>query len=179
MIRTLRAFFLGRLLREKLLLLIFLLFAVVWWGSSAGARVTRFGREAQAVSRTLKDQEFWLTNQPVIEQSAKQAASRLEASKTLDSVRLVSALQAAASEAGLRNFSSNLVPGRESSGQFTIHTATFSATANSYDAYKKFYGIIEGRAPYIGIEQFTLTSNRAVTDSLSLQLRVSSVEIAR
>lgn len=178
MIRTLRAYFLGRLLREKLLLLVFLLFGVVWWATSAGARVTHFWRDAQTTTKALKEQEFWITNRVAVEEKAQTAADRLVPAKTLDSVRLVGVLQAAASEAGLRNFKADQA-GRESSGQFTIHTASFTANGNTYDSYKKFYRIIEGRSPYIGIEQFGLTSNRAVTDSLTLSLRVSSVEVAR
>jgi hypothetical protein len=44
---------------------------------------------------------------------------------------------------------------------------------------EQFYLNLHKRAPYIGIEQFTLRSNAADESKLTLLLRVSSVEIPR
>ena len=103
MIRTLRALFLGRLLREKLLLLIFLFIGLLWWLSAFSQRARVFWQQQHATTVELQDQKRWLDNRTKIEAEAQRAAAQLDASKTLDSTRLVNAINQAAYEAGLRN----------------------------------------------------------------------------
>ena len=106
MIRTLRAFFLGRLLREKLLLVVFALLGVLMWLSGYSNRFGAFWREQHRTTVALADQQRWLDNRTQLEDAAKKAAGRLDASLTLDGTRLLAAVSALASEAGLRNTSS-------------------------------------------------------------------------
>ncbi|MBI4624857.1 MAG: hypothetical protein HY736_16780 [Verrucomicrobia bacterium] len=180
MIRNLRAFFLGRLLREKLLLVAFIGLGMLWWLSSFGAQVTRFWRSQGATTAALKEQEFWITNRAIIDASAQKAASRLVPEKTLDATRLVNAVNQAAAEAGLRSNQYNSTGGTdETNEQFTIHSLNYQVTGADYGALLKFYLNLQQRAPYIGIGTFALSSTRANPTLLNLQLKVSSVEVAR
>jgi hypothetical protein len=178
MIRTLRAFFLGRLLREKLLLVVFALLGVLMWLSGYSQRVGAFWREQRSTTVALKDQQRWLDNRQALEDAAKKAASRLDAAQTLDGTRLLAAVGALASEAGLRNTSSGQQID-ESSGQMAIHTLPYTINRGDYESLKKFYVALSARSPYIGIEKFTLNSDRANPAQLNLAITVSSVEISR
>jgi hypothetical protein len=181
MIRSLRAFFLGRLLREKLLLLVFIAFGLVWWLFGFSARGSRFWRQEKATTVALRDQDWWISRRTIIDDAAKKAASQLDRSQTLDSVRLVNAVNKAAYDAGLRNNYITASAGQETNGMFTIHSATCTVSKATYDILQTFYKNLQARAPYIGIEQFALLADRGANppgSTLSLQLKVSSVEVA-
>jgi len=179
MIRTLRAFFLRCLFREKLLLLTFALLGVVLWLSGLSGRVGRFWREQRTTTNTLADQARWLGNSAAIEASAQKAAAQLVASNTLDETRLVTTVSQFASEAGLHGFQSRGAVSTKTSGKFSIHTLECQISrisANDWPLLNKFYQALQGKAPYIGIEKFTLTMNGG---QHALALTVSSVEITQ
>jgi hypothetical protein len=179
MIRTLRAFFLGRLLREKLLLVAFAALGVLMWLSGFGRRATKFWQDQRATTVALKEQSQWLTNRVVIEAAAHKAAAQLDAAKTLDGTRLLAEVNAMAAANGLQTKSTIGGLTHQSSGQFAVNTLNYTVRDADWDALKKFYLALHQRSPYIGIELFTLQSSTANQAQLSLSLRVSSVEITR
>jgi hypothetical protein len=178
MIRTLRALFFARLLREKIMLTGLLAMAAAYWLSSFCGHASHFVTRQRNLTSDLADQAQWLASRTAIENSARQAASRLDASRTLDGTRLLAEMSAMAHEAGLLN-----TAGGESqdvgSGQFTIHTLEFSMLKADWATLKTFYIALQKRSPYIGIEQFSVTVDRANPTLLNANFRVSSVEIAR
>lgn len=176
MIRALRAFFLGRLLREKLLLVVFTVLGVLMWLSSYSKRVGSFWRDQRSTTATLADQKRWLDNKTTLEAAAKKAAERLESAKTLDGTRLQAAVVQIAAEAGLRNTSSGSATD-QSNGQFSVHTLVFNVNRADWESLKKFYIGLSARSPYIGIEKFALVADRANTAQLNLNITVTSVEI--
>lgn len=179
MIRNLRAYFLGRVLREKLLLLAFIVLAALIWLSSFARRGGQMWRDHRATTSQLKDQAMWISNKGFIDEQARRAAAQLDPAKTLDGVKLVGAVNQAAAEAGLRDNFTTSLSGTQANGQFAVNTATCDVRNAPYEAIQKLYQQLQQRAPYIGIEQFSLQSNRANPSQLSLTLKVSSVEIAR
>jgi len=185
MIRTIRALYLGCQLREKLLVVVFLAIAVLLWFSGFSKRVGAFWREQHRTTVDLADQAQWISNSAAIEASAQKAAARLDAAKTLDGTRLLESVQKMASDAGLRNTQSAAPSNPPGNGQFAIHTLDYTVRLNDPDAeknwsaLKNFYRALEGRSPYIGIEQFTLRPDAANRAQLNLVLRVSSVEITK
>jgi len=178
MIRSLRAFFLTRYLREKLLLTALVFFAAAIWLSSLSARTGRFIRAARATSGTLAEQSRWLSRRSSIEQSAQAAASRLDPVRTLDTTRLIAEVSAIASEAGLKNTTSG-DPKDASSGQFSVHTLQFNVTKVDWATLKEFYLALSKRSPYIGIEQFSMQGDRSNPMLLSANFQISSVEISK
>ena len=60
-----------------------------------------------------------------------------------------------------------------------MHTVQFNLQKSDWDTLKRFYLELTKRSPYIGIEQFSLTADRASPAQLNASLRVSSVEIVR
>jgi hypothetical protein len=179
MIRTLRAYFLSRLLREKILLIGFIGIGMLWWLSAFGTRAGQFWRAQRATTATLEEQQLWLKNRPAIDTAVQKATSRFDATKTLDRIRLVEALNQAAFEAGLRdNYGSNAAKS-ETSDQVTVHSVEFQIRQADYLMLQRFYLNVQKRAPYIGIESFALQPNLADTSKLTLSLRASAVETIR
>lgn len=178
MIRALRAFFLGRLLREKLLLVVFALLGVIMWLSGYSKRFSAFWRAQHSTTVALADQQRWLDNRKVLEEAAAKAAGRLDAAKTLDGTRLLAAVVAMANEAGLRNTASGSQTD-QSNGQISIHTLPFTINRADWESLKKFYLALSARSPYIGIEKFAMNADRNNPSQLNLQLTLTSVEIAR
>ena len=175
--RTWRALFLGRLLREKLLLVVFTAIGALWWLSAFSSRLNAFNQQQRRTTLTLKEQQQWLDNRKGIEISAEKAAAKLEPAKTLDGSRLLAAINTIAREAGLKNTSS-VPPRTQSNGQFSVHSLDYSVLSADWDSLKKFYFTLQQRSPYIGIERVQLTADPAGA-KLSLVLLVSSVEITR
>ena len=176
MIATLKAFFLGRLLREKAMLVVFLLLGAAIWFSSFARRAGAFRGEFHRVSTELAEQKLYLENKTAIEAAARAALSKFEESRTLDATRLTAELQNLARQSGLANPSIE-TSGEIATGQFAIHTVSFSVRGADWEPLRKFYTELTKRTPYIGIESFQL----AVTPDRrhNLAVKVSSVEIIR
>ena len=175
-----RAFFLSRLLREKVLLLGLLAIAAVMWLSAVSTRVQTFWREASLTSSELNDQKRWLAERERIMAEAKSAVEDLDPSRTYDSVRLGAELDAIARGVGITKDTaiddSQTSPGP----QFSINSVRFVIRNADWEKQiLPFYEELSKRAPYIGIEEFTILANRANPAQLTASLRVSAVEIAR
>lgn len=176
MIRTLRAYFLSRLLREKVLLLSFLAIGVLWWLSSTSGRAAKFWKDKRTTTSELSIQQQWLDRRVAIENDAKKAASRLDPTQTLDRSKLVSEVNKAAVDVGLKNGNSTNITS-EPSDRFTIHSMDYQIRDADYEALLKFYLKLNQRAPYIGIERFILApSSQSDWSKLTLNLRITSVE---
>jgi hypothetical protein len=175
--RTLKAFFLGRLLREKLLLVAIAALVAVTLLSSFGKRAAAFWRQQRATTLTLAEQQAYLANRATIEAGAQLAVKNLDPARTLDDTRLVGELNALARSQGLRF--TNETPQTIRTGQFAVHTVQFNLQKSDWEALKRFYLELTKRSPYVGIEQFTLQADRVNPAQLNASLRVSSVELVR
>ena len=175
--RSLRAFFLGRLLREKLMLVLFIALAALTWASSYSKRATRDWRQIRTTSNELAEQREWLNNREAIETASVQAVQNLDPAKTLDDTRVVGELSALAREHNLRF--TNDTPQTERSAQFAVHTVQITLPRAEWTSLRRFYEALSRRSPYIGIEQFALVADRANPNNLNASLRISSVEVVR
>jgi hypothetical protein len=176
MIRTLRALFLARLFREKLLLVAFAVLGVAMWFSGYGRRLGTFWREQRSTTVSLAEQKQWLNNRVAIAAATQKAAGRLDAAQTLDAIRLYAEVDKMARESGLNH---GLGEQRDVIGdQFSIHSLQITVNKVDWETLKKFYYTVQARSPYISIEQFTLAAPPAGSP-LTAVIRVSSVEVAR
>ncbi len=176
--RALKAFFLGRLLREKLLLVAFVALGALMWLSNFSTRAAKSWQTQRSVTAELAVQKQWLANSQSIEAAALQAVRNLDPQKTLDDTRLVGDLSALARQYNLKGMT-NDTPQTERSGQFAVHTVMITLPRASFDDLRRFYFEVARRSPYMGIEQFSLAADRANPQLLNAQVRVSSVEIIR
>ena len=179
MIRSLRAYFLSRALREKLLLVAFIAIGLIWWLSAYSNRAGGFWREYRAGSLRLTEQNEWIRNRTKIEQDMHTAAGKLDSTKTLNANKLATTLQQLANEAGLKDARLSGTPSTARSGQFAIHTATYTIRAAEWENLVKFYYAVQAYAPYIAVDQFNLTAAANNPAQLTLSLKAESVEIVR
>ncbi len=172
-----RAWFMGKVAREKLLLLVFLVGAAVYWGSSVADRLRVQLTAQQLSAATLDEQARWLERRIEIEQAAAAAVEHLDSSRTYNSVRLSAELSTLAGKAGIAgNLSSDAQP-TEQTAQFSVHTVGVDLRRVSWPNLLAFYEALSQRAPYISIEQFVLEAVRSDPSQLNARLTVSSVEI--
>lgn len=167
--------FLARSLREKVLLVAFALLLASTWLASVAGRSRVLVAEAQAVAAARADQALWLGNRTAIEAQAAQATARLDPARTLNGARLVGELSALAAQAGL----APEVSGQrtERTTQFAFHSAQVSFRRADLAALVRFYEEVGRRSPYIGLEQVSLTVDRAAPGSLNATFRVVAAEI--
>lgn len=177
--RRLRAYFLSRALREKLLLVAFIAIGLAWWLSAYGTRMGAFWREQRSTRSRLDEQAQWIRNRSKIESTAQAAAGKLDPAKTLNAIQLPATLQQLANEAGLKNATLSGVPVTARSGQFALHTATYVIRGAEWEALVNFYEALQKRAPYIAVDQFNLTAAPNNPAQLTLSLRAESVEIVQ
>lgn len=173
-----KAYFLGRLLREKILLLAFAVLGAAIWLSGA---LERAGAQVKAIKATTVDldvQQRWLLQKARIEKEAQLAVEHLDPARSLDGVRLQGELNTMAKAAGLGNY--DVSDSRtDRTQQFAVHSVQFTARNADIGALIAFYQALGQRAPYLGLEDFKLASNPSNPAQLTATWRVTSVEIAK
>jgi len=172
-----KAFFLSRLFREKLILLAFAALAAAMWLSSAFDRAHGFAQKVHATSTELLDQKQWLAGRTKIEAAAKGAVQQLDPSRTYDSVRLQAELVSIAQSVGLSKDTAIDDAQVTAGAQFSLNSVRFVIRNAEWQTLERFYKELSKRSPYIGIEEFSIFSNKANPAQLNAALRVSSVEI--
>jgi hypothetical protein len=178
MMRSLRAFFLGRLLREKLLLLVFIVLGTLIWLSAFTKRANVVWLQQRSTSSTLKTQREFLARESEIDAAVKRAASQLESSKTYTKTMLVTEISNLSSAAGFRANTRGDNVQTTGNGQFQVHSYTWTISnipQSNWQALQKFYVSLRDRSPYIVIDQFALQT-QGQGGPLTLQLRVSAFE---
>lgn len=176
MIRTFRAFFLGRAPRERLMLVAFALLLVGYWFSHFSDQVGRCWSESRHTGGELALQAQYLAARADILASARKAAGQFDPASTLNAAGLLAAVTQMATDAGMANVRDE--PDQDvSTGQFAVHTLRFSARSD-WSSVLNFYVALRRRHPYIGIEQFAITNFPGST-AVNLDLKLTSVEIVR
>ena len=172
-----KAWFIAKLFREKVLVIGFVLLAALIWLSSSSGRLSKTRLGFKAAGTELKTQSYWLNNRADIEKAADLAIKNLDLSKSYDATFLVAEVMAMAKRAGL---AVNTEPPRtQSSSQFAVHTVLVSIRRAEMGAVLRFYQELSARAPYLGLEEISMQGDRGAPGMLNLNLRIASVELIR
>ena len=173
-----KAFFLSRVIREKILLLALVLIVTLMWLSSAAGRASAFVSDYKRTTETLKLQQMRLDARESIEARAAAAIAQLDPASTFDTVRLQSELDAIATASGITN--KTIGDARtEKTTQFSVNSASINLTNVDYASLVKFYEDLKKRAPYIGLDTLSIQPNAANVTQLRVTIKVSSVEVAK
>ncbi len=176
-----KAYFLSRLLREKLLLLVLVAAGAVLWASGTLGRAASLVSEYRVTSRSLDQQQLWLDREQVIEEEVAAAIRNLDPARSYDGVRLAAELNRLATAAGIADIRSITRPA-ERTEQFAVNSLDVTINRADWAAISRFYLELSKRAPYITIEQFTMAPERTMPDPSNplhtVQLRVAAVEIS-
>ncbi len=179
MIKACKAFFLGRLLREKILMVAFILLGAAIWLSAFSDRAGLFWREHKTVQATLASQQQWLDSREMIDQRSRDAIAKLDPARTLNDTRLLGEINAIANGVGLRSNIATNEARTERTSQFAVNSLHVTVSKASYATLVGLYNELQKRSPYIGLEEFSLQVDPANRNLLNASLRVSSVEIIR
>ena len=177
MIRSFRAFFLGRAQRERAMLVLFALMLVGLWFSHFSGRVGRFWTSSRQTSSELGIQAQYLAARSQIMASAQKAAGQFDPASTLNANGLLAVANQMAVDAGIANARGES-EADVSTGQFAVHTVHFTVPRTDWSSLLNFYVALRKRHPYIGIEQFTIGSSPA-SAAVTVDLKLSSVEVVR
>jgi hypothetical protein len=178
MIRSFRAFFLGRAQRERAMLVVFALMLVGFWFSHFSDQVKRFWDESRRTSADLAMQAQFLAARADIMASAQKAAGQFDPSSTLNAAGLLAAANQMATDAGILNTRGEPDQQDESTGQFAVHTVHFTIPKTDWPSLLNFYVALRKRHPYIGIDKFNIGS-LAGAAAVNVDLTLSSVEVVR
>lgn len=166
-----KAFFLSRAFREKVLLLGFILLIAATWLSGVVGRTSRFTHSFKLTTGDLAEQRGWLSEQSRIEAAARAAVEHLDPAKAYDGVRLQSEVAAMAQRAGA-TFTADS-PVLERTNVFITNSMQVTLRNVEYPALVKFYLEVVKQTPYIGVDQVLISVNNG---KHSATMRVSSVE---
>jgi hypothetical protein len=170
-----KAWFLFRTLREKLLVLFFAAAAAVLWLTAATGRLVQGWQGWHSVSVEQENQRLWLEHRPAIEERAARAVKNIEPGRTLDASHLIGEVSALAGTAGL---AVGIDPPRtQRTDQFAYHTVQVTVRRATLGALVGFYEALGRRAPYLALEQCTLAADRANPAQLNATFSIFSVEV--
>jgi hypothetical protein len=176
-VNPLRTWFVGRLLREKVLVLALVLLGALIWASSALEHLQTTLRGFRAAESALATQQLWLDNQSTIEDAAAAAVRDLDPARTYDATFLVAEIMGIASRSGL---AVNTEPPRtQRSPQFAVHTVQVTTRRAELSSLLRFYQELASKAPYLGLEQISLQGDRSAPGLVNATLQVVSVELVR
>ena len=173
-----KAFFISRVMREKILLLALFLIAALMWLTGAYGRALAFMRDYKATTQTLRNQQSILDSRADIEARAADAIRQLDPASTFDAVRLQAELDTIATAAGITNKTIGDTR-TDKTAQFSVNYATITMRIVDYASLTKFYEELKKRSPYIGLDSLTMQANAANVNQLTATIQVSSVEVAR
>jgi hypothetical protein len=174
--KAFKAFFLSRLLTEKILITGFLLIIAVWWFSHLVRRAGGLGVDFRNTTMILTAQKKSLDGRAETEAKVKHALSQLDPARTLDSARLQGDLNTLAT--GLPNTTIDARPD-EPADQFIKHSVQFSVRKVDWSTLQQFYIALSKHAPYISIEECSISADRTNPAELNATMLISSVEIAK
>lgn len=167
--------FLQRNRREQILLTVFIaLGAIIWIFAAIGHLRTQL-QDWHTAQEDTASQKLWLERRAEIEARAASATKSLDPVKTLDATHLASEISAMARESGL---TINTEPPRTTqTPELAIHSVQVTSRRATLSALIKFYQALSQRAPYLGLEQCSLLTERNSGGLLTATLQVSSVQV--
>lgn len=168
-----KSFFLQRSGRERWLILLFGGIALAWWGTSLIARTKAQYTQWQSVRQEYTAQELWLQNRDSIMARVAAAGQTLDPTQALDSAQSFAALNAM-----LRGLNAELGSQRtDRTDQFALHSVQVNIRQAGLPALLQFYEKLSARAPYLGIDQCVLATDRAGSGLLNANFRIYSIEV--
>jgi hypothetical protein len=168
-----RRFFQERSLREQTLILVFALIGVAWWGSSVISRSKAFVQDWRSYRTDQTAQDLWLKNRDGIMARVTAAGQALDPAKALDSAQSFAELNNM-----LRGLTAELGSQRtEKIDQFAVHSVQVNIRQAALPAILQFYEKLSARAPYLGIDQCSLATDRSRPGLLNASFRIYSIEV--
>lgn len=167
-----KKFFNARSLRERVLLLAFALIGAVWWGAELAGRVSLEVEAWRSVARDAEVQRLWLEQGGRVGERTAEVAKRLDPAKTMNAAQAYAEISRLAQglpvEMGAQR--------TDRTDAFALHSLQVTIRRTDMASLVKFYTALSARAPYLGLDQCTVSADRASPGLVNAVFRVYSVE---
>lgn len=167
-----KAFYNTKLLRERVLMLVFVAIGVLWWGTALIGRIGRNVEGWHAVGVDKRTQQAWLAKGAAISGRTEQVASKLERSKAMNAAQAFAEVSRLAAGLPLEISGQRTEP----TDNFYLHSLQVRFGRTDMASLIRFYEGLVARAPYLGIEQCTISAERASPGQINAVFRIYSVE---
>lgn len=170
-----KKFFDARLLRERLLMLVFVAIGGVWWGSEIITRGRGNMLDWSSLKSDAELQLMWLAQEATITQRTAEIASRLDTGRTMNAAQAFAEVNRLAQglpvEMGAQR--------TDRTDTFSLHSLQVTFRRVDMAGLLRFYEGVMARAPYVGIDQCTISADRATPGMVNAVFRVYAVEAAK
>ena len=178
--KALRAYFLNRHPRERILVMSFLAASALVWLFSFGGRALRFWNAYSRDSRTIASNTAVINSRADVEARSRAAVEVLDPARTYNQANLFSEVSNMANSAGFRN--RNIAYGTDIPGeQYSVHSVGLQVSGiTDWEAINRFYLLLNEKRPYINLRNFTMRvvgTPPSITYTLNAQ--IASVERQR
>ncbi len=167
-----KKFYNSKLLRERVLLLLFLVIGVLWWGTALIGRVRQNVQAWKSVVADAGIQQMWLGQGASVGERTAQVAKQLDAARTMNAAQAYAEVNRLAQGLPLEMGAQRT----ERTDNFALHSLQVTFRRTDMASLLRFYEGIVSRAPYLGIDQCTLSVDRASPGQLNAVFRIYSVE---
>ncbi len=162
--------------REKYMLVLFLLAVAIVWGGNLIDRAGALSQGFSSVGYLLEEQTIVLDNAEDIEARMRAGVENLDPERILSGTRLMNELDTIARSHGL---SREINPPRSDEGEvFFFHLVNVTVRQANIGSLMAFADDVQRRAPYMGLEEVSLTADRNDPRMLNATFRISSVELS-
>ncbi len=168
-----KKFYNARLLRERVLMLVFLGIGVIWWGTALVGRIRQNVQAWKAVSEDSKIQQLWLGQGTTVGERTARVAKQLDPARTLNAAQAFAEVSRLAAGLPLEMGAQRT----DRADNFSLHSLQVTFRRTDMAALIRFYEGIASRAPYLGIDQCTISVDRATPGQLNAVFRIYSVEV--
>lgn len=170
-----KRFFDARSLRERVLLLAFALIGAVWWGAELAGRVRLEVEAWRSVARDAEVQRLWLEQGGRVGERTAEVAKRLDPARTLNAAQAYAEISSLAQGLPIEMGAQRT----DRTDSFALHSLQVTFRRTDMASLVKFYTGLAARAPYLGIDQCTISADRASPGMVNAVFRVYSVERIR
>lgn len=167
-------FYNTKLLRERVLMLVFLGIGVLWWGTALAGRIRENVQVWKAAANDSKIQQMWLGRGASVGARTAQVVKQLDRARTMNAAQAYAEVSRLAQGLPLEMGAQRT----ERSENLALHSLQITFRRTDMASLLRFYEGIGSRAPYLGIDQCTISVDRTTPGLLNAVFRVYSVELA-
>jgi hypothetical protein len=170
-----KKFFFARSQRERLLLTVFASAILLWWGSTLIDRID-FARMAWADSSERGEkQAHWISRKEEVAERMAKISSRLDPARTLNASQAFAEVnrlaQGMAVELG--------APRTERTDNIAMHSLQATIRRTDLRSLVNFYQQLSAKAPYLGVDQLSVTTERSAPGQVTAVFKLYSVEVGK
>ncbi len=168
-----KTFFNTKSIRERVLMTALLLIAVLLWGSSLLGRSRTVRSDWAATAEDIKEQQTWLGKKSQVKERTEKITTLLVPSRTYNATQALAEINRLA-----QGLSPDIgAPRTDHTENFDMHSLQVTFRKIGLESLLKFYQELSKKVPYLGIDNCSISSDRAAPGQVNAVFRIYSVEV--